>query len=75
MLSKIMVHRANARKSIPAWFPIRGIVFDQALVRYVHPDRLDSVYAHLLSTLRPIHNATPSKPTIPTDHQCSIAGA
>ena len=68
MLAKIVVHRANASCSTPAWFPIKGIRFDQVLVRYVHPDRLTATYEDLLTTLEPVHNATPAQLPITANH-------
>jgi len=32
LLGQIAEHKANARKSLPAWFPTKGVVFDQILV-------------------------------------------
>lgn len=51
MLAKISVHRTNARQTIPSWFPVQGVVFDQVLVRRVHPDQLSAVYTDLCETL------------------------
>jgi hypothetical protein len=68
MLAKILVHRDNAGKSVPDWFPVRGIRFDQALVRYVHPDRLEATYASLVAALRPVHNAPPTQSKVAAHH-------
>lgn len=51
MLAKIANYRA---KDLPKWFP--RITFDQVLIRYVHPDELDRVYADLLAEYQPKHN-------------------
>lgn len=51
MLAKIANYRA---KDLPKWFP--RITFDQVLIRYVHPDRLEATYAELLTEFQPKHN-------------------
>ncbi len=47
MLPLIAAHRSNARQTLPTWFPVRGIVFDQILIRPCHPDRIDQLYESL----------------------------
>ena len=51
MLGAISNYRA---KTMPSWFP--RVTFDQVLVRYIHPDQLESTYAELLAEYRPKHN-------------------
>lgn len=51
MLARI----ANLRsKDRPRWMPT--IRFDQVLIRFVHPDRIDLAYADLVATYRPRYN-------------------
>lgn len=69
MLAKIATHRSLARKHVPAWLPVRGIVFDEVLIRAVHPDRLNEVYDDLVDTYQPMQNVpspfiTQPSPTI-----------
>ena len=56
MLAKIATHRSLARKHVPIWLPIRGVVFDEVLIRSVHPDKLDEVYDDLVDTYQPMQN-------------------
>lgn len=56
MLAKIAAHRDLARKRAPVWLPIKGIVFDQVFIKYVHPDHLDEVYEDLIAEHSPRHN-------------------
>lgn len=56
MLSRIAAHRNLVGKSVPDWLPIKGIRFDQVLVRYVQPDHIDRVLAETIELLQPIHN-------------------
>lgn len=72
-LALIAAHRANARGHVPAWNPIPGINFDQVLVRYVHPDRIQSTFDHLLATLRPRYNANSSRPPVTAPDLCASA--
>ena len=51
MLGAISNYRA---KTMPSWFP--RVTFDQVLVRYIHPDRLEATYAELLAEFQPKHN-------------------
>jgi len=51
MLGAIANYRS---KNLPSWFP--RITFDQVLVRYIHPDQLESTYAELLAEFQPKHN-------------------
>lgn len=56
MLPRIAAHRSLARKSTPAWLPIRGITFDQVFIKAVHPDRLEAEYLELVLEHNPIYN-------------------
>jgi hypothetical protein len=56
MLSKIATHRSLTRKSVPDWFPVKGITFDQVFIRTVHPDRLEAEYLSLILEHNPHHN-------------------
>lgn len=56
MLAKIAAHRSLARKSVPDWLPIKGIPFDQVLIKTVHPDQLESTYLDLVLEFNPHYN-------------------
>ena len=49
MLARIAAHRDLAHKSMPSWFPVKGIAFDEVFIRYVNPDALDAAYEETLA--------------------------
>ena len=63
MLARIYAHRNLARKRVPSWLPIRGVVFDTVEVIPCHPDRIDALERGLIDLYRPVcnrtHNLTP----------------
>jgi hypothetical protein len=59
MLAKIANHRSAASKSHSPWLPIKGVVFDQILIKTVHPDRLAAEYACLVAEHAPKLNLPP----------------
>lgn len=65
MLVRIYTHRNLARKRLPAWLPIRGVVFDRVEVIPCHPDRIDDLERGLIALHTPIcnraHNPEPVK--------------
>jgi hypothetical protein len=56
MLIRIYAHRNLARKRVPHWLPIRGVVFDTVEVIPCHPDRVDDLERGLIALHRPVHN-------------------
>jgi hypothetical protein len=56
MLVRIYTHRNLARKRLPAWIPIRGVVFDRVEVIPCHPDRIDALERGLIALHTPIYN-------------------
>lgn len=55
MLVRIYSHRnAKSKKgSLPSWFPIKGIAFDEVHVRVCHPDNLDSLEFDMINLYKP----------------------
>lgn len=55
MLVRIYSHRnAKSKKgSLPSWFPIKGIAFDEVHVRSCHPDNLDSLEFDMINLYKP----------------------
>ena len=63
LYARIYAHRNLANRAArgqrpPAWFPasLRGIVFDQVFIRYVHIDQLDSEESRLINLYKPKFN-------------------
>jgi len=56
MLAKIASHRSLLRKKVPDWFPVKGIPFDQVLIKTVHPDRIEAEYLELILEHNPHYN-------------------
>ena len=55
-LARIAAHRSLARKRVPWWLPIRGVIFDKAEVIPCHPDRIDALERGLIELYRPPNN-------------------
>jgi len=51
MLGKLANYNSQ---DMPKWFP--RMIFDQVLIRKVHPDTIDQVYRQLLETYKPKYN-------------------
>ena len=56
MLLRVAAHRSLARRRVPDWLPIRGIVFDNVHVIPCHPDRIDALERGLIDFYQPHHN-------------------
>ena len=56
MLARVYAHRNLARRTQPAWLPIKGIVFDKIEVIPCHPDRINALEQGLIAFYRPKHN-------------------
>lgn len=63
LYARIYAHRNLANRAArgqrpPAWFPasLKGIVFDQVFIRYVHIDDLDRVEAEMINLYKPKFN-------------------
>ena len=56
MLVRIYTHRSFARRRVPAWMPIRGVVFDRVEVIPCHPDRVDALERGLIELYKPVCN-------------------
>jgi len=75
LYARIYAHRNLANRSArgqrpPAWFPasLRGIVFDQVFIRYVHIDSLDAVETEMINLYKPKFNIslkTNLRPALP----------
>lgn len=65
MLARITTHRSLAKKSAPPWVPIQGVVFDQVLIRQVHPDQIDEIHSALIDVYSPRHNIRIPFPSVP----------
>lgn len=66
MLVRVYTHRNLARKRPQPWMSIRGVVFDEVLVKVVHPDQLDAVERALIERYRPRYNVVhnPAAPLV-----------
>lgn len=55
MLVRIYSHRnaKSKRGSLPSWFPIKGIAFDEVHVRVCHPDSLDKLEFDMINLYKP----------------------
>ena len=51
VLTTVTKHRELVGKSMPSWFPLKGIVFDEVFWKTSHPDRIDAE----VESLRRIH--------------------
>jgi excinuclease UvrABC nuclease subunit len=58
MLVRIYSHRnAKSKKgSLPSWFPVKGIAFDEVHVAPCHPDRLDQLEYEMINRYKPKFN-------------------
>ena len=56
MLARIAAHRSLARRKVPSWLPIRGVVFDSVAVIPCHPDRIDALERTLIELHKPVSN-------------------
>lgn len=58
MLVRIYSHRnAKSKKgSLPSWFPVKGIAFDEVHVQPCHPDRVDALEYDLINRYKPKFN-------------------
>lgn len=54
VLAMVAKHREFAKNSMPEWFPVPGVVFDQIEWKPSHPDRIDAE----LNYLRELHSET-----------------
>lgn len=52
-LLKLYGHRTS--EGMPAWFPAKGFVFDQILVRTCSVEDLDRAYAEAVAEFKPTH--------------------
>ena len=57
-LARIAAHRSLARRRVPRWLPIRGVIFDSVSVIPCHPDRIDAMEQALIEFYRPVNNHT-----------------
>ena len=55
MLVRIYSHRnaKSKRGSLPSWFPIKGIAFDEVHVRVCHPVSLDKLEFDMINLYKP----------------------
>lgn len=58
MLVRIYSHRnAKSKKgSLPSWFPVKGIAFDDVFIRPCHPDRIDQLEYDMINRYKPKFN-------------------
>lgn len=60
MLNRLTAHlsvwAAKKKERIPSWMPIRGIYYDEVLVKPTHPDLIDAEEARLIDLYRPRYN-------------------
>jgi len=68
-LARVAAHRSLARRRVPSWLPIRGVVFDSVSVIPCHPDRIDALERGLIEFHKPVynkaHNPEPVKYPVP----------
>lgn len=66
MLVRIYSHRnaKSKRGSLPSWFPVKGIAFDEIHCQPCHPDRLDQLEYETINRYKPKFN-TLLKNTLP----------
>jgi hypothetical protein len=57
-LVRIYTHRSLARKRVPGWLKVRGVVFDTAEVIPCHPDRINALEQGLIEFYKPVYNKT-----------------
>ena len=50
---QIAAHRSLAHKRMPEWVTFKGVVFDCVEIFPSHPDRIDTLYADLVTALNP----------------------
>ena len=70
MLIRIYTHRSQygRSKTMPSWFPVKGILFDEVFIRPAPLHILDSLEADLINLYKPRHNTqlkTKAKSTAP----------
>lgn len=72
MLVRIYTHRSLARRRVPSWLPIRGVVFDKVEVIPCHPDRINALEKALIELHTPVYNKAmnpdPSEYPVPCLH-------
>lgn len=58
MLTRIYSHRNAKRKSgsLPSWFPVKGIAFDEIHVQPCHPDLIDQLERDMINRYKPKFN-------------------
>lgn len=66
MLVRIYSHRNAKRKSgtLPSWFPVKGIAFDEVHIQPCHPDHIDTLESTIINRYKPKFN-TQLKTTLP----------
>lgn len=56
MLSLIQQHRDLATKSVPDWFPVKGIAFDRVWIKYVPVHLLAQEYEQAVAQYAPTYS-------------------
>jgi excinuclease UvrABC nuclease subunit len=58
MLVRIYSHRNAKRKSgsLPSWFPVKGIAFDEIHIQPCHPDAIDELENRMINLYKPKFN-------------------
>lgn len=68
-LARIAAHRSLARRRVPAWLPLKGVIFDKVEVISCHPDRINALERGLIELYKPVynkaHNPEPVKYPVP----------
>lgn len=74
MLVRIYSHRNANRKAgtLPSWFPIKGVTFDEVHIQPCHPDNLDNLENQLINRYKPRHNIL-LKSTLPIGKPFAIS--
>ncbi len=73
MLVRIYSHRnAKSKKgSLPSWFPVKGIAFDEIHIQPCHPDRIDELENQMINRYKPKFN-TLLKTNAPIAHPFDV---
>lgn len=67
MLVRVYSHRnaKSKRGTLPSWFPVKGIAFDEVHVQPCHPDQIDRLEYDMINRYKPKFNNL-LKNTLPT---------
>lgn len=74
MIVRVSTHRSNARRKMPSWMPVKGVVFDELHVMPCTLDKLDELEYDLINLYKPRGNIN-LKHRLPSTREVTLIGA